>query len=78
MNVKDHVSMHPPIPPAPKYSPLHHRHHDRGAEMMRRHCMSNGPVSSPQDRPLSLPTYSTTTTTCPIHGHCHHQYHHHH
>ncbi|XP_022079652.1 POU domain, class 4, transcription factor 3-like [Acanthaster planci] len=43
MNVKDHVSMHPPIPAAPKYSPLHHRHHDRGAEMMRRHCMSNAP-----------------------------------
>lgn len=40
MNVKDHVSMHPPIPTAPKYSPLHHRH-DRSSEMMRRHCMGN-------------------------------------
>ncbi|XP_041455659.1 brain-specific homeobox/POU domain protein 3-like [Lytechinus pictus] len=43
MNMKEHVGMHPPPlgPGGPKYSPLH-RHHDRGLEMTRRHCM-NGP-----------------------------------
>ncbi|NP_001161509.1 BRN3 transcription factor [Saccoglossus kowalevskii] len=38
MMQKDHVSMHPPIPAAPKYSPLHR--HDHSSEMMRRHCMA--------------------------------------
>ncbi|XP_070553236.1 POU domain, class 4, transcription factor 3-like [Ptychodera flava] len=40
MQTKDHVSMHPPIPAAPKYSSLH-RHHDHSSEMMRRHCMTS-------------------------------------